>query len=127
MGYAIGRAPYMTGDGAVVRYARQIVECAEAGDDKPWPNDVAQAVARAYLAQAAEIERLTANTGKQFDAYCAEMARAEASEARTADLLKALEKSICPKNNIAIYQGTVAMCISAGNCSCGAAAAKETV
>lgn len=99
----------MTGDGAVVRIDWKLAS-KTAERHKTWTysspdghGDLDHAsgnLARAYLAQAAEIERLT----NRVDTLCLalstvranhahEIARAEASEARAADLLKALERA----------------------------------
>ena len=91
----------------VVRYAQDIVRCAEAGDDQSWPSDIVQKLARAYLALTAKLADREAelqivwasNAGLTKDALDL-YERAEAAEAR-AELLELSVKQALARAEIA--------------------------
>jgi hypothetical protein len=119
----------MTGDGAVVcvDHARAY-ETATAWAQSPDGGINEYNLARAYLAQAAEIERrkVEAQVDSEQMAHFAKLL--EASEASTVALLKALERYGGHEIDCATRYAEVDENIAELGCTCGLAAAKgETV
>jgi len=83
----------------VVRYAQDIVRCAEAGDDQSWPSDIVQKLARAHLALTAKLAEVTAKVDQWIDINAACGIALEAAEARA----KRLEAEVTGWRECALY------------------------